>query len=253
MFELCEKITKEINKKIKKLDSKRASKVIQIGADQQPTRKLDKIAENIALKHLKKENKDFLIISEEIGKKRIGKNPNYKFIIDPIDGTHNAIKNVPLYSTSIAILNKKNQIIFSYIKHYEENSIYYTKDQNSYKNDTKIETSDMKKLSKSSISFYHDNSLNYKKFSDKFKHIRRLGCISLELCYVASGKLDAFIDLRGAGIIDIAAGIKLIENAGGFYKTLNKSFPTEEIEKSIKTIASNKWLKNPILEVLEYD
>lgn len=253
MLSLCRNITDKISKKIRDVSLEEASKTIQIGADGEPTKKLDKIAEDVALRNLRNCDEEFSVISEEVGKTKIGENPDKTIIVDPIDGTHNALKNIPFYSTSIAILNKKDEIVFSFVKDYEKNEEYYTKNDRSYKDNTKLSTSNVRELLNSSVSFYYDTSAQLKKFSNKFKHLRRLGCISLELCYVASGKFDAFIDLRGAGIIDIAAGIKLIENAGGRYKTLNTEFPNEEIKKDIKTIASNRFLNRALLEVLSYE
>ncbi|PTD93648.1 hypothetical protein C9439_06250 [archaeon SCG-AAA382B04] len=251
LFELFQKITNEIKREIKKIEPKEASKITQIGANGQPTRKIDKKAEEIAINHLKEHKNDFKLISEETGKIKIGKNPNITIVLDPLDGTHNFLKNITLYSTSIAVLDSKKNIIFSYVRDYEENSTYHTRNDKSYENKKPIKTSEIKDLSNSSISFYYDNSLKLEKFSDIFNHFRRLGCISLELCYVADGRLDAFIDLRGAGIIDIIAGFDLVKKAGGECKTLNTKFPNTQIQKNIKTIASNKYLKKPLLEALE--
>ncbi len=253
MISLFDTITEKISRKIKKTDKKKANEVVGTGADGEPTKKLDKIAEEIAIKELKEHEKNYYLISEEIGEVKLGKNPEKTIILDPIDGTQNALRGLPFYSTSIGVLNQQNEIILGYVKDHINKNKYYTMNDKSYQNKNKIKVSDTNELYESSISLYYEDIPQLKKFSNTLDHLRRLGCISLELCFVASGKLDAFLDLRGAGIIDIVAGMKIVENAGGEYESINKAFPNKEIQKNIKTLCSNKKLFNKIKEELKYE
>ena len=69
---------------------------IGIGADGTPTKYIDKFAEDIAIDFIKKSKLNVNILSEEAG--FLDFNGDYTFILDPIDGTRNAVRGIPIYS-----------------------------------------------------------------------------------------------------------------------------------------------------------
>ena len=70
------------------------------GADGTPTKYIDKIAEDIAISHIKEENICHLLISEEAGKVEMGGDSGTIFL-DPVDGTYNALMNIPFFAVSL--------------------------------------------------------------------------------------------------------------------------------------------------------
>ncbi|OUJ19039.1 Archaeal fructose-1,6-bisphosphatase SuhB [Methanonatronarchaeum thermophilum] len=249
---LCKKLANQIEKNTKHLiGTKKASKTIKIGADGKPTKKIDLIAEKTAINYLS--NKNIQLITEETGLHRFGK-PQHTIILDPIDGTYNATNNIPLYSTSIAIADKKlKQIKYGYIKNLNNGDTYKSDGKTSKHNNQKITVSNTQNLKNASISYYGYNKKQRQqkeRLNEKVHRIRTLGCISLEMCYVASGKLDAFIDTRGAGSTDIAAASIIIKGAGGKFQPIPQKFPTKHVKKQIKTIATNKTIHKEIQKTI---
>src|SRR4030042_6469149 len=92
---IVEKSSKEVKKEAKN-NFYKLGKTIGLGADGTPTSYIDKVAEDIALKLLKKSEIKVNLLSEEIGFVDFG--GRYIFILDPIDGTRNAYRGIPLFS-----------------------------------------------------------------------------------------------------------------------------------------------------------
>ncbi|WGI17368.1 inositol monophosphatase family protein [Methanonatronarchaeum sp. AMET-Sl] len=249
---ICKEVAEEIEKNVKHLiGTKKASKTVSIGADGKPTKKIDLVAEKTAINYLS--NKNIQLITEETGVHNFGK-PEYTVILDPIDGTYNATNKIPFYSTSIAIADKKiKKIKYGYVKNLENGNTYTSNGHTTKYNNQKITTSDTEKLKNSSISYYgyqKTHRLEKERLNEQVHRVRTLGCISLEMCYVAAGKLDAFIDIRGAGSTDIAAGSIIIKGAGGSFHPISKKFPTKNVKKQIKTIATNGKINQEIQKTI---
>jgi NAD+ kinase len=114
MLDIAIKVAENIEKGIKPLIGwEKSNEIVKIGADGTPTKRIDIIAENIAINSIEKYC-NALLISEEIGFKKIGNgNPKYVIVLDPIDGTYNALNDIPIYSVSVAI-GKLTQIVEKY-------------------------------------------------------------------------------------------------------------------------------------------
>jgi myo-inositol-1(or 4)-monophosphatase len=196
-----------------------------IGAGGDPIRHIDLIAENTITSTLENHNVSFTLISEESGIKKYGKNPQEHFVTaDPIDGTTNLTRGIPFYATSIAVstkptLNTIHTALVADLYH----SITYTaqKGEGAYRENKKITPSKETLLEEAVIGV----DLNTYKIQEiipkltsliqKTKHIRHLGANALELCYVADGTTDAFIDIRGKlRATDMAAAWLILEEAG---------------------------------------
>ena len=134
MLNLAKKIADDIDKGVKPLIGwEKSDEIVKIGADGTPTKRIDLIAENIASNTIEK-HCGAVLISEEIGVKIIGHDLEYIIILDPIDGTYNALKDIPIYSTSVAIgrineeLKKKlnnmqEKEVIKHIKNYTINDL----------------------------------------------------------------------------------------------------------------------------------
>ena len=183
----------------------------------------DKRVEKILIGELEKARPNFSILSEEIGE--IKKDEEFKWIIDPIDGTANFLHGIPHFAISVG-LEKNNEIICGIIFDPIKDEIFTAEKGNgSYLNNQRMRVSSRSKL-EDSIIFTggprrdsKDRNLvldEYKKFSSKVLiPIRKMGSAALDMAYVAAGRCDGFWQ-RNLNYWDIAAGIILVKEAGGF-------------------------------------
>ncbi len=215
----------------------------------------DKKVEKILIDELGKARPNYSILSEEIGE--IKNETEFKWIIDPIDGTANFLHGIPHFGISIG-LEKNNEIICGVIFDPIKNEIFAAEKGNgSYLNNKRIRVSARSKL-KDSIIFTggpkHDAKNRelvigeYKKFSEKvLLPIRKLGSAALDMAYVAAGRCDGFWQ-RNLNYWDIAAGIILVKEAGGFVTDFEGN--NDYIEN--KTIlANNSRISDEMIEVLK--
>ncbi|MDA3907333.1 MAG: inositol monophosphatase family protein [Bacteroidales bacterium] len=161
-------------------------------------------------------------IAEEGTSNKVGK--EFNWIVDPLDGTTNFIHGVPLYSVSIA-LRKKDELVLGVIYEPNLDECFYTwKGAPSYLNGNKINVSSISKVASSLFATgfpYHDYSKldNYLQFfaylMRNSRGVRRLGSAAVDLAYVACGRYDGFYEY-GLSPWDVAAGILIVQNAGGF-------------------------------------
>ena len=196
-----------------------------IGAGGDPIKQIDLTAENAITNTLKNHKISFTLISEESGVKEYGKTPYKHYVTaDPIDGTTNLTRGIPFYATSIAISTKPtlNTIHTALVADLFHNVTYTAqKGKGAHRNNKKITPSKEESLEEAVIGM-DINTIKIQKIIpqltnliQKTKHIRHFGANALELCYVADGTTDAFIDIRGKlRTTDMAAAWLIIQEAG---------------------------------------
>lgn len=219
---LCDKAATAVASSIAGMVGNPAGGVmVTMGADGTPTKSIDRAAENAVLSILKGSGLGFKVLSEEIGEVVIGDRPEYFLHLDPLDGTFNAINGIPFYSVSIFL--SKGDFHFGYVCDLARGSKYYAESgRGAYaeprETGRSLRVSKNSSLKDFSISAYfiRPNASRIVGIGDKVRRIRTLGSTSLEMALVASGRLDAFVDLRGMlRVVDVAAGKLILEEAGG--------------------------------------
>ena len=178
------------------------------------------------------------------GEEKIRRNLDneWLWIIDPLDGTHNFIRNIDIFGVSIGVVHKGEFVIgVIYIPSSDE--LYAgEKNNGAYKNGYRISVSNRDSLKECSISF--DSNIRYgtdkmlkvlKGLSREVFNIRMFGSSARLLTYVAEGKLDLAIEFNDRPW-DFAGGVSIITEAGGKFTDLKGSVPTP---KTIGYIASN--------------
>jgi myo-inositol-1(or 4)-monophosphatase len=103
-----------------------------------------------------------------------------------------------------------------------------------------------------SVYGYHPHVTKTTNLCQAVRRIRILGCVSLELCYVASGKLDAFVDVRGSlRLTDVAAGKLIVEEAGGKVSDEKgcKLILQDNVVNRVHMVATNGLLHQQILNI----
>ena len=215
----------------------------------------DKKVEKTLIDELKKARPNYSILSEEIGE--IKNDESYKWVIDPIDGTSNFLHGIPHFAISIGLECKK-EIICGIIYDPIKNEMFVAEKGNgSYLNNQRIRVSSRKKLKdcllitggpKRNSSDRESSLKDYYNFSSNVDTpIRKLGSASLDMAYVAAGRCDGFWQ-RNLNYWDIAAGIVIVKEAGGFVTDFNGN--NKYIEN--KTIlATNSRINKEMIEVLK--
>jgi myo-inositol-1(or 4)-monophosphatase len=255
-YELCNNIAARIQQSVSGLIGKpEAGITLRPGADGTPTEKIDEVAENAALSVLEADGRSMLLVSEELGEKNIGDKPEFTLVLDPIDGTFNAVNNIPFFCVPIAIGNSNlSDIRYGFVKNLVNGDIYSAeKGKGAFLNNKKIHVSDLSELSKLSILSYSHRPHAVPVSNHNVRRVRVFGCSGLELCYVASGIFDAFFDMRGMlRVTDIAASKLIVEEAGGKI-TDDKGEPLItplDVKKRVNLIASNGIAHDKLLELV---
>jgi D-fructose 1,6-bisphosphatase (EC 3.1.3.11) len=254
-FVFCKEMGDKVEEVIRDLvDTPSGWESVGMGADGTPTRKLDRVAEDVILASLKEEKPYRTLISEEVGRFEIGGKSGTLFL-DPIDGTYNAAHGIPFYALSIA-LAEEGVVMKGYVRDLAHGDTFTaSRREGAFLNGKPIQVSPVQSLQESTMSIYG------KKFDpgqvlhlgQKIRRWRLCGASALELAYVGSGRIDAFIDLRRTlRVTDAAAGMLICEEAGGFVSDLEGkplSFP-DEVTIGKPLIATNGHLHAKVIEYL---
>ena len=194
-------------------------------------------AEKIIIEELKKARPNYSFISEEKGIED-NKDKKNTWIIDPIDGTVNFLHGIPHFAISIA-LKSNNEIVSGLIFDPIKNEMFYAEKNNgAFFNNHRIRVSKKNKLN--DCLFVTGGKI----IKEPDLPYRKSGCAALDMAYVASGRYDGYFQ-RDLNLWDIAAGIIIVEEAGGVVSKIDIS-----TNKNIKIIASSTDINGKLLEKL---
>ena len=181
----------------------------------------DLAAEKAIFEVIRESYPDHFILSEEAGE--IHMDSEYKWIIDPIDGTVNFANGIPLCCVSIG-LEKNGEVIMGAVYNpiYDE-FFFGQKDWGASLNDKKIQVSEKNELSSACLVTgfpytYLDMDNGplqvFERFIRRGIPVRRLGSAAIDLCWVAAGRFDGFYEHK-LQAWDSAAGMLIVQEAGG--------------------------------------
>jgi len=181
----------------------------------------DHASEKAILDVIKKEFPDHYILSEEAGE--IIQDSNYKWIIDPIDGTVNFAHSIPLCCVSIA-LEYNGEIVLGSVYNPLMNELFFAeKGKGATLNDKQIRVSKKQNvLNACLVTGFPYTYLDvpngplqiFEKLIRKGIPVRRLGSAATDLCWVAAGRFDGFYEHK-LQAWDSAGGYLIVEEAGG--------------------------------------
>ena len=222
--ELAEKVVNQIAARVRReqrLHLGQLGRQIGIGADGTPTTYIDKVAEDIAVRLLKRSKTHVNLCSEEIGNVDFG--GKYTFVLDPVDGTRNAYRNIPFFSVSLAVGRSHiGDLEFGLVKNIPTGDVFMAeKGKGAFLNGAPIRTCEVpSKDMVSSIVLGRRASALALRYAGQMNH-RSMGAASLELCLVASGSLDYYLVVQEwMRVVDIAAGTLIVREAGGKVLTM---------------------------------
>ena len=215
----------------------------------------DKKVEKVLIDELQKARPSYSILSEECGE--IKNDELFKWIIDPIDGTSNFLHGIPHFAISIGLEQEKEIICGIIYDPIKDEMFTAEKGKGSYINNQRMRVSSRTKL-KDCIIFTggpRQSSENkeivlneYKKFtSEVMIPIRKLGSGALDLAYVAAGRCDGYWQ-RDLNYWDIAAGILLVKEAGGYVTDFNGK---NDYINNKTIIAANSKINSEMIKILK--
>lgn len=216
---------------------------------------VDRAAENAIIDVLREAYPHHGILAEESGLAGTNPEAEYQWIIDPLDGTTNFIHGLPQYAISIALAHK-GVVTQAVVFDPNRNELFTaSKGGGAYLNEKRIRVSKRARLDEALIGtgfpyrmFDHiDTYLAiFKEVAQKTVGMRRPGAASLDLAWVACGRMDGFWEL-GLSPWDIAAGTLLITEAGGLIGDLSGE---AEYMKTGNVIGGNPKIFGQLIQLI---
>jgi myo-inositol-1(or 4)-monophosphatase len=188
---------------------------------------VDRAAEASIIETVRKAFPDHAILGEETGEIQ-GAKAEFRWIIDPLDGTTNFIHAFPQYCVSIGVEQRgalAHAVVYDPLR---DELFTATKGRGAFLNDRRIRASKCQKLEDALLGTgfpYRELGRldlymrQLRSMMEKSSGVRRAGAAALDLAYVACGRLDGFWEL-GRSPWDMAAGALLIQEAGGLVSDL---------------------------------
>ena len=181
----------------------------------------DHASEKVIIEVIRESFPGHSILSEEVG--AITQESEFKWIIDPIDGTVNFANGIPLCCVSIAVEKDGKMVLGAVYNPFMNEFFVAEKGQGATLNDKKISVSAKTEVLKSCLvtgfpyTYLDHPNGPLEVFSRLIRQgvpVRRLGSAAIDLCWVAAGRFDGFYEHKLAAW-DSAAGFLLVEEAGG--------------------------------------
>jgi myo-inositol-1(or 4)-monophosphatase len=188
----------------------------------------DRRAEDTLRAELAKARPGYGFLGEESGR-HDGTDQTHTWIVDPLDGTTNFLHGIPQFAISIG-LERSGTIVAGLIYNPVSDELYTAeRGKGAFLNDRRIRVAARKRFADSVIACglphlgRSDLSLGLREIGavqDKVAGLRRFGAAALDLAYVAAGRLDGYWE-RNISPWDIAAGLLLVREAGGFVSDID--------------------------------
>ncbi|MDR2643852.1 MAG: inositol monophosphatase [Planctomycetaceae bacterium] len=180
---------------------------------------------------------------------------DFKWIVDPLDGTTNYVHGLPFFCTSIA-LAKDNEIICGIIYNPITEELFHTeKNQGAFLNNKQIHTSSCQSLGEALVSVGFPTIVEPESQTINFllhacpqcQAIRRTGSTALNLAYIAAGRFDAGWALT-CHAWDIAAGFLMVKEAGGIITEPNNNSININNNTTPFCAAANKIIHDSVIK-----
>ena len=180
---------------------------------------IDIDAEEIIKEHIAQKS-SLPILAEESGKS--GDLDEFFWVVDPLDGTSNFLRNIPISCVSISLMQGLTPVIGA-IFDFNNSDLYYAhKESKAYVNNMELSVSSLKLKKESTLvtgipakdNYSDEEFKNMISDFQSWKKIRMIGSAAMASVYVASGKAETYKE-NGIYLWDIAAGAAIVEAAGG--------------------------------------
>ncbi len=188
----------------------------------------DRRAEKTLFEELSKARPGYGFVMEESGRVE-GTDQSHTWIIDPLDGTTNFLHGLPIFAISIG-LEREGQLVAGLVYNPADDEMFVAeRGQGAWLNNRRLRVAARRDLADSLVATgipHLGKAREHSRFKQELSqvmarvgNVRRLGAAALDLAYVAAGRYDAYWE-RGLQPWDMAAGIVLVREAGGFVTDL---------------------------------
>jgi len=214
---------------------------------------IDKSSEAQIVREIRRYHPDHAFLGEEGGAQGAS---DYVWIIDPLDGTSNYLHGMPHYAISIALQIKgrtEHAVVYDVVR---DEMFTASRGSGAHLNNTRIRVSPRTTLDSAiaatAFPFRQRGMMSVYTgiFSEVFKKIediRRAGVASLDLAWVAAGRVDAYFEI-GTKAWDVAGGALLVREAGG---VVTDFAGNDEVEFSNSILAAPYKLMTPLRKIIE--
>ena len=208
----------------------------------------DKESEAAILNYIREHFSEHGIISEESG--RDHEDREWRWVIDPLDGTTNFAMGLPPFCVSIALEHNKEAIIGVVYAPYLRECFYAVKGAGAWLNGAPIHCSDKAEMSKAVVATgmpydrndNPDNNLaEISRMAFRVRGIRRMGSAAIDLCYTAAGFFDAYWELN-LNRWDVAAGQLIATEAGVIVESIRSDRNHSILASNPRLIASMRQI-----------
>jgi fructose-1,6-bisphosphatase/inositol monophosphatase family enzyme len=201
--------------------SPRRGEVVAMGAAGSPTEELDRIAEAQIFSSLEEEGVDWNVLSEEAGFVKRG--GSRVLVVDPVDGSHNALRGFPMSTVSLALGQSTLGDIEVGVVHNLDNGVTHwaKRGHGAFRDGHRLQTRTWEARTELfCVNLGRHSTPKAARLAEKGRRVRSLGCASLELAMVAQGSADAYFfendnEGRNLRVTDIAAAYLIVREAGG--------------------------------------
>ncbi|MCI4363589.1 MAG: fructose-1,6-bisphosphatase [Thermoplasmata archaeon] len=201
--------------------------VVAMGASGTPTERIDRLAEDEVRAVLEEEKVDWNLLSEEVG--RVERGGQLTLVLDPIDGSHNALRGLPFATVSLAVGTDTMESVSSGVVHDLTTGVTYwaTKGQGAFRDGRPLHTRPWEaRRELFFLNLGRHATPRVIAWASQGRRVRSLGCASLEMLAVAQGSADAYlfendVEERNLRVTDIAASYRILLEAGGGVSDLN--------------------------------
>ncbi len=209
----------------------------------------DKAAEKVLINHIRDAYPDHSILSEESGTEE--HSGEFRWVIDPLDGTTNFSQGLPLFSVSAGIEHRGATVAGVVFAPYLNEMFHAVKGEGAFLNGKRVTVSGKDRLDQSVVATGFpvdklenpDNNIdNVARVMPLVRGLRRLGSAAIDLCYVAAGFLDGYWELN-LHEWDASAGLLIVDEAGGRYT----HFRTD---RNISVLAASPAIHDLLLPML---
>jgi myo-inositol-1(or 4)-monophosphatase len=214
----------------------------------------DRRAEEIVHAELAKARPDYGFLGEE-GGARAGNDKSHRWIVDPLDGTTNFLHGIPQFAISIA-LERESTIVAGVIYNPANEELFVAeRGKGAFLNDKRLRVAARRRLADAVVAcgLPHLGRGDLGQFraefaavQEKVAGLRRFGAASLDLAWVAAGRLDAYWE-RNLSPWDMAAGLLMVREAGGFVSDLDGR---DDIFGKAEIVAGNETLQRELLALI---
>ncbi|GIQ72188.1 inositol monophosphatase family protein [Bradyrhizobium sp. ma5] len=215
----------------------------------------DKRAEEMLYTDLEKARPGYGFLGEE-GGKREGSDKSHTWIVDPLDGTTNFLHGIPQFAISIG-LQREDTIIAGVIYNPANDELYIAeRGKGAFLNDQRLRVAGRRQLNECVVAcgLPHIGRGNHQlalqemaALQSKVAGFRRFGAASLDLAFVAAGRLDGYWE-RNLQSWDVAAGLLMVREAGGTVSGIQGS---DDPLQTGHVVCGNEFVHGELIKILK--